>query len=39
MQMYTSVLIPCWPGFFWITFLLYNTNAQLEGEAAFRACI
>ena len=22
---------PRWPGFFWITLLLYNSHAQLEG--------
>jgi hypothetical protein len=38
--MFAYLLILRWPGFiFWITFQLYNTDAQLEGEAAYRAYV
>jgi hypothetical protein len=27
---------PSWPGFFWITSLLYNTDARIEGRKRAR---
>src|SRR5260370_40593272 len=30
--MHACISDPSWPGFFWITSLLYNTDARIEGR-------
>jgi hypothetical protein len=31
-KVHACISDPCWPGIFWITSLLYNTDATFEGE-------